>query len=502
VAEFLLRGSGAGESSSISGIRGRFGQESRTALARALFPFEGFSSVLRLFRLQPKELGKMFQEPRLLSGNPGMTISLGKASRRLLFYSIVILISGGLSSLAARAWLAAQWNESPNPSLWMRAARLEPGNATYWHHLGTYERWNFVQGDLNKAASYFRRATELNPGSDGDWMELASAYESLGDAALAERAYQNAKWSHPVSSEVAWRYGSFLIRQGDYGEALREIRRALITDPSLTTSAVSQCWRAGLGVPAIVEQVLPPQTGYYLTALTYFLSQHQTEAALVVWSRLLKLGQPLQMGQTLPLIDELIDENRIPQAVQTWQEALRIASWPQESGDGTSLVFDGGFEQAAVNGGFGWREQSSVGTSYAFDEGVVHSERRSLRITFDGSANLDFQQLFEYVPVEPQQPYRFSAYLRTEQLSTDSGIRFAIYDLRDPAALKILTPDLVGTNPWMLVQADVATTPNTRVLALVLRRIPTWKFDNKLRGTVWVDDVALVPVGKGTKSRL
>jgi hypothetical protein len=37
------------------------------------------------------------------------------------------------------------------------------------------------------------------------------------------------------------------------------------------------------------------------------------------------------------------------------------------------------------------------------------------------------------------------------------------------------------------------------LLIIALRRVPSWKFDNKLRGTVWVDDVSLVPVAGGPK---
>jgi hypothetical protein len=79
-------------------------------------------------------------------------------------------------------------------------------------------------------------------------------------------------------------------------------------------------------------------------------------------------------------------------------------------------------------------------------------------------------------------------------ISTDSGIRFAINDAFDNAALHVLTPDLVGSHPWSLVEADVATGPQTHLLMIALRRLPSWKFDNKLQGTVWVDDVSLVPV--------
>jgi hypothetical protein len=101
--------------------------------------------------------------------------------------------------------------------------------------------------------------------------------------------------------------------------------------------------------------------------------------------------------------------------------------------------------------------------------------------------------LLQFTAVEPRHRYHFGAYLRLEGISTDSGIRFAVYDSFRPAAPQILTPDLIGSHPWSLVEAEVVTGPETHLLVIALRRIPSWKFDNKLRGTVWVDDVSLIP---------
>ena len=153
--------------------------------------------------------------------------------------------------------------------------------------------------------------------------------------------------------------------------------------------------------------------------------------------------------------------------------------------------FNGGFEHDLLNGAFDWREDPVPGTAFSADRDVVHAGSRALRITFDGSANPDFRNLWEFVPVEPRTGYHFSAYLHVEGISTDSGIRFAVFD---NAALQVLTPEFVGSHPWSLVEADVVTGPQSHLLMIALRRLPSWKFDNKLRGTVWVDDVSLVPV--------
>src|SRR5208283_4749172 len=186
---------------------------------------------------------------------------------------------------------------------------------------------------------------------------------------------------------------------------------------------------------------------------------------------------------------------------RTWQQALEAANWPQDSGNSQTLVFNGRFEHEIMNGGFDWREAAAPGTQFAFDDRIAHAGTRSFQVQFDGTENIDFQNLFQYVAVKPGTHYHFSAYVQTEAISTDRGICFEIVDPRHTSQVQIMTPDVVGTNPWTQVQADLVTGTQTHLLRITLRRIPSWKFDNKLSGTVWVDDVALAPISAPPKDR-
>jgi hypothetical protein len=143
-----------------------------------------------------------------------------------------------------------------------------------------------------------------------------------------------------------------------------------------------------------------------------------------------------------------------------------------------------------------------MGAKMGWDEQIAHSGRRSLRVDFDGSANVDFQNLSQYVPVQPATPYRFSAFFRTSDLTTDSGVRFEVRDISRPGNPTHFTPNLVGTQEWAEADAEFVTGKDTRVLQVVLRRLPSEKLANKIRGTAWLDDVGLVPVTpKATTTR-
>lgn len=71
-----------------------------------------------------------------------MLIDLSGRRARSCFLFLVILAAGGFSFLAAKVWVAEQWNESSDPKKWFAAAQLEPGNAQYWERLGLYDELN------------------------------------------------------------------------------------------------------------------------------------------------------------------------------------------------------------------------------------------------------------------------------------------------------------------------------------------------------------------------
>lgn len=428
-----------------------------------------------------------------------MIIDLSGRRVRLSFLLLVMLAAGQFSFRAAKVWVAEQWNESSDPRKWLAAAQLEPGNAQYWERLGLYDELNLEQRNQSRAADYLRRATQIDARSERLWLDLASLNEERGDFSAAKRAYEMAQSDFPISPDVAWRYGSFLLRQGDFSAGFAALRRAIDNDPSLEASALAESWAVDPSIDSIADAVLPEKAAYYVRAIRYFLLQKQTGAALVTWTRLLKLNQPVAMTDALDLINDLIRESRINEAHQVWQEALRRSTWP-DSASNTSVLFNGGFEHDFLNGGFDWRELPFRGASYDLDSSVLHSGHQSLRITFDVTANINFQHIFQYVYVASHQRYQFLAYIRTEGIPAGNGFQFDIFDPRHPEELQILTPALTANNGWTPERVDFESGADTQMLEILLRRAPEPVFDDQLRGIVWVDDVSLVPVAHGTMS--
>lgn len=388
--------------------------------------------------------------------------------------------------------LAWRWGTSQRFSQQIRGANLAPGNAESWDRLGEALTSNFDSADPAKAISFFRRAVEVDPRSAHDWMDLAQAYEVNGNVPQAQAAYEQAQRDYPISAEVSWKYGNFLLRQGATANGLSQVHQALVTDPTLIPLAISRIWDAEPNVGVILRNVLPDGERARFQTLDFFAARHNWPAALETWKEIADAGKtkPISIHEALPFIEELTTTDQAVAAEQVWRQALAAARWPEDKEAGGSLVWNGGFEEPIVNGGLDWRLEQVPGAYISTDSGTYHSGRRSLRVDFTGGVNLDFWNAHEYVPVEPLTHYAFQCFMRTESISTESGMRFEIEDLNDNG-VQLLTRDMTGTSPWTSVRADVTTGPKTHFLDIRLRRLPSRLFDNKLSGTVWVDDVSL-----------
>jgi tetratricopeptide (TPR) repeat protein len=421
-------------------------------------------------------------------------------ARRWTAAVIAILAAAWFCYAGGRHALASHYASSSDFRNWERATRIEPSNADTWYRLARFRQLDFDNADIPLAISYYRRAIQLNPRSPYYKLDLAGALEMAGNNSEADTNFKAAQAAYPISAEVSWKYGNFLLRQDRLPEAYSEIHRALMVDPSLTPLAVSRVWHSNPDIHLLLDQVLPGTPGAYSQALAFLTDAQDTTSALEVWRRLIAIDPHTDWKWAYMLTDMLVAKERFEEAGEVWRQAVSMNPGSAPAYAGNSLVYDGGFEQDISGGGFGWRQSDVMGVDFDFDTDDKHSGNRSARLTFDGSKNLAYQDLFQYILVSPSTRYRFQGFLHTDQISTESGMRFEILDPKDQQQLDVLTPNETGTLPWTLEQMDFTTGPHTRLIVIRLARRLSERLDNKLRGTVWIDDVSLVPGGAGSET--
>lgn len=419
--------------------------------------------------------------------------------KRSLVLAGACLVSAVLAFQALQLGVATRRIESGRLDLMQKGAQLLPGNGEFWDRVGRFWQLDFANPDSNAAVQNYLKAVQDDPNSSFYWMDLASAYEDVGDLARARAAFDKAESVYPISALVAWNYGNFLVRAGDYAGGYQKVQNAVRTDPGLLPLAISRTWRATESVDDLLNEALPADTNAYLQALNFFTSIHRPDAGLKVWQRLMALRKPLAIADTLSFQDTLIAVDAADEERRVWRESLTAAGIPAQDSANRSLLWNGDFARDFTNGGLDWRWAFPDGVSASFDSPAPGNTGRSIRIDFGGGSNISLDQPALYVPVEPNRTYHFRAWLRTDQITTDSGVRLSIADPNHAGEVNFASDNFTSSHPWTAIDGNVTAGPKTQFFLVRLLRTPSRLFDNKISGTVWISGVSLTPNSPGER---
>ena len=151
------------------------------------------------------------------------------------------------------------------------------------------------------------------------------------------------------------------------------------------------------------------------------------------------------------------------------------------------LYRNGGMEEARGDrlDGFGFQDEPGAGSFV--DESVVHSGRRALRLSAEGDS--PNRRVMRTIAVEPHRAYRFSAWVKAEDLRPASCFRLLILGADERGrALTFFEGGVRSTQDWKRVEVVFNSLDESKVNAYVGLWGPSG-------GTVWVDDVAIEPMG-------
>jgi tetratricopeptide (TPR) repeat protein len=427
-----------------------------------------------------------------------LNISL-RATRVLLALSFVVFVFLAYFSIRnARAAHAVGLNTREG---YQQAVRLEPRDARNWYLLGRFYQYDFDQPDPDAALHAFLVSRFLDPLSAETLLDLATNYDDAGKISEARAAYLEAKRVYPLSAEVLWRYGNFLLRQNEIAPAFTEIRRAVELDPKRGAEAFSRCRRVVSDPDEILDKAIPPNLDSYQDILFDLANEGQLDLALKVWSRASVVPGTVRSWEIAVLANALVQSDRGEDAARYWQQAAAKLPNPIPPDIPGSVLWDGGFESDFRLGGLGWQYEPQIqSVQIALDSQERHSGNQSLRVMFTGRTNIDFSGICHWIPVVPDSVYQFSAWVKTKSLTTEQGVRFSLQSNggKSPA---VFTGELHGDQPWTNLTLAWSAPPGAHFVRVCVARSPSELPDGDIQGTAWIDDVSLIPVSPERNER-
>jgi hypothetical protein len=423
-----------------------------------------------------------------------MILRLSDSISRILVLFAALVLGAVVSYFAVRMAMGAIQGGGETGDQLHAATRWEPRNPEYWFRLGHYEQFNLEQPDPALALQSLQHATDLYPQYTDAWLDLATAHELDGDAATARQAYIRAKRSYPQSAEVSWRYGNFLLRVGDLPDAFSELRQAIQAEPSRAAAAFSRVYRADPNVDEILEKVLPPIPSVYVSVIAEATAANQLGFAQTVWSRLIALKPRLQVREFDPLVVALANGKDFNMARRVWEQGTSTMNLPPLYQPAGSVVWDPSFESGIEGALFSWKYPSLIqGVRISLDSSEKYSGNQSLRFSFDGKHNPGLEIACSGSLVNPSTNYRFTARIKTSDLTTEHGVSFHIRSFGGKDNPVASTHEFHGTMPWTLVEFPWVADASTGGVQICISRDPSDNPDVRISGNAWIDDVNLVP---------
>ncbi len=331
-------------------------------------------------------------------------------------------------------------------------------------------------------------ALRTDPAAPNRWCDLGDAAWRSGELKLARKCFANALALGPNIPPVLLRAAEFYYGVHETEQALRQTSRILgRTD---TYDGLIFDWYEAKKVPVreILSYGLPGGPRASRAYLRHLIGIENAAGSAEAWNWVVSHAYA-DDRLAVEYVDYLFSGEKYEAAAASWAQyaAGRQNGYPE-----ANRIFNGDFESDPTRSRFDWTIEPAPGVAVAFDREVRYSGRRSLRIQFDGTQNVSNIGVSEAVFLVPG-PYRFQAYARTQDITTDEGVAFSVVDPNAPKQLNFTTEAMAGSSGWKLIEHAFQVLPGTGLVQVSLVRKPSLKFDNLIRGTVWIDDVSIRP---------
>ncbi len=440
----------------------------------------------------------------------------GAASRMMRFRTLelalqprwrswVLLLLVGVGTVflggeALRAAFVAMLGESAEEGTLQKAVALDPANPELHHRLGMVLSDSLEEADRIEGVKHLRRATELNPFAARYWSDLAGACELAGDTACATRGVAQAVKLSPMTPQLHWAAANTLLRARQGDAAMAEFRRLLELDPAYGPATFHVCL-VSLGDPQLIwERVLPPgkDPSLKIAYIDFLDANGRAELAHRVWVQTVEAGIPFPLPLAKPYLEHALELGRVEEVQGAWRDLEKLGIIPEGDGAG-SFVYNGDFEHTPLDAGLDWRDRVGPYVALDYADEASYTGKRCLRIDFTVSRNQEYLPVYQLVPLPPNQAYLLTAYVRSQDITSDSGPRLQVLDT-DPRGPQVMSETTVGTTPWHQVSLKFCTGPGTKLVQLSVIRVRARTYPAEITGSFWLDTVVLKALGPASES--
>lgn len=408
--------------------------------------------------------------------------------------ALLVLVIGAASVLLANAWRL--YHEDSNVAL-VEASQTTPLDVPLYPFssapsFAAARRVIFTQPfDPEYAKRLLRHAQKYDPLNAQLWLADAELALRLGDkeTAIANADMALSLW--PTRGAMMWRVASVYIQAGLNDKALTLLRDYSRVYPQEFDKVVFVANRLLADKTELIDRLQPDSINPADSEIAreyrdnlFRVALNQKNAALVdaVWRAF-----DVESKRRASFFDRyfafLVQNDSIAEANRMWTEV-----YPH---DEMQRIVNGGFEAPIANSHKGWSTIQFPGYRFGTDNKVFYSGSKSAKIEFLGERNLVFRHFYQYVPVQPSSRVIVTGVWRGEEVTTRPGVSFEVATQFTQERRRAFVGPLRKTWHWSRFRLELETTSDTYFVVVRLVRPRSDHLDNKIAGSVWIDDISV-----------
>jgi tetratricopeptide (TPR) repeat protein len=346
----------------------------------------------------------------------------------------------------------------------------------------------FTPESLAQSVTDFEQTVRTAPNDYRYWIELGRVYEQSEQFDKAEKAFQQAIKLAPNYSVVHWQIGNFYLRQGRETDAFAELRKSAESSALYGEQVFSIVWEYFDKDTAKLEQLAGDNADVRAGLTKFYAVKERPEDSLRIWNTLSAEDKQRNQAVTRIIAQSLYEKRYFRSSI----EFVRQLGIEPQAQSGT--VQNGGFEAPisaeAKDVYFGWKVLKFEKIDVNTDPLKKKEGNKSLRVSFNGYAGIELKNITQIVTVEPNKKYRFSFWLKTENLKSAGTPDLEIVNANDEKIITTGAAFQTGTNDWSQVAMEFTAPENAE--AVVIRLDRAYCGDAcPIVGTIWLDDFKL-----------
>lgn len=342
----------------------------------------------------------------------------------------------------------------------------------YAHGLNAWARQ-----DPEMAERFFKQTVSKDVLFIDGWLRLAEAEAEMG---RKEKAKNILTFTIDGTKRVyRWKWPQMVLARElgmdevVYGNANYLLSRGILEQDTVQFLHTHLGGNASAVVSVLDEEHLDDY-------LDWLMNWSMTEESLTVWRNMIAFSTP-ENETALRFSNFLLHNKYITESRDIWQKYTGVFG-----------LTNPGFETEFIGRGFDWchwKEKDGIFQVMRVNHDTWEGDY-ALRVNFSGRENIAFHHVYQIITAEPQTKYRLTYAWKSRGITTDQGPFIEVYGY-DKSGLYKTGPMIEGTQKWREVSIEFDMPEGCRAAVIRLRRLPSSRFDSKIRGTLWLDDFRL-----------